>query len=200
MSKKIAKNNQGVTLVELVIAVMLLSIITASVSAVFLPILRLQRRSVEVAELNALMDNIANPIINDLSYTYEIPAWQDPDTGDFIVINKVNSLDNEDLEGPAFGENTLAISLVNKYDVIYSVDEDGILRRNGVDVLPPRFYLGRSIRITCSEYDSNDPEYSKTRTAYQIELELREQQNGTWLTTTTRTYAVWPIMLNQYGP
>ena len=105
MNKHTAKllNNKGVTLIELVVAMMVLSIIMISVTAVFAPILRSFERANNLAEANTLLDNLSALIMDDVGSATAIPLQGSTASGGFAV--------------------------KTAYDVFYYGDADGILWR-----------------------------------------------------------------------
>lgn len=68
------KSNKGMTLTELLVSIAMLSLLMLGISNAFLPMTRLQRNVLDFAEVNTLLDNIANPIIRDLSASAKPPV------------------------------------------------------------------------------------------------------------------------------
>jgi type II secretory pathway pseudopilin PulG len=60
------RNNKGITLVELIVAMLVFTVITTAVASVFAPMLMGFRRVNEMAEINAILDNVAIIILNDI--------------------------------------------------------------------------------------------------------------------------------------
>ena len=64
---KAVKNKKGLTLMELIVGILMFSIISVAISMLLAPILSSYARANDFAEYNALLDNIANQIIDDIS-------------------------------------------------------------------------------------------------------------------------------------
>ena len=64
---KCIKNQKGVTLVELIVAMIVMSIIMMAVTAVFAPIYQTYIEANELAEVNSLLDTISAVIMDDLA-------------------------------------------------------------------------------------------------------------------------------------
>jgi len=115
------------TLVELIVGMLLFAIIAASVSAILVPMLRIQSHANELAEQNALLDTVANQIIGNLS-SATVP-----------------------LKNPG-ADNEIYITVDNPDDVKYTVDEsNGIMLKNGSPVFSKSFYKNKSISFFCKE-------------------------------------------------
>jgi len=67
-------NNKGITLIELIVAMVVMMVIITAVTAIFIPILQTFQRANNYAEVNALMDNIAAIIMDDISSATEFPT------------------------------------------------------------------------------------------------------------------------------
>jgi len=60
-------NSKGMTLIELIVSVMVLSVIMIAVTTVFAPILRTFERANNLAEANTLLDNLSALIMDDVA-------------------------------------------------------------------------------------------------------------------------------------
>ena len=71
--RHITGNSRGLTLLELIIAMLVLSIIMTVAFSMFAPMFRAYERANNLAEVNSLMDNVAALIIDDLANATEAP-------------------------------------------------------------------------------------------------------------------------------
>lgn len=78
-SFKNIKSKSGISLTELLVGMVLLSIFILTVGALLTNVTRLQRRVIEMTELNALVDNVSNPIIRELTNTSALLVFCDDD-------------------------------------------------------------------------------------------------------------------------
>ena len=69
MSKRIRRvlNKKGVTLMELIVALLVFSLILTAVTSIFGPFLRAHIRANDFAEANTLLDNLATIIMNEVN-------------------------------------------------------------------------------------------------------------------------------------
>jgi len=125
---KILKCKKGLTLTELIMSILIFTIITGTVSAVLGPLLRTYMRANELAELNTLLDTIANRLITDISDA-TVPVGHGP--------------------------NSCSISIGSNV-IIYTVgtgdDDDGVLLKSVNDSVPTPilskiYYDGKSVRF-----------------------------------------------------
>ena len=72
MARRCARilNCKGVTLIELIVAVMVLAVITIAMTAVFAPMLRTFERANNFAEVNTLLDNVAAYVMSEVEGAY----------------------------------------------------------------------------------------------------------------------------------
>lgn len=136
---KFLKSKKGLTLVELLVGCALLAVLTSVLVIVFVPMVNMQIKVKELAELNGLLDNLANPIVKDISKTFSSPVI----TGT---------------------ENDIQISVHSLNDVAYTVDSDGILLRNGLPVYSKSFYKDKSIKFVCDTASVSGEAYNLTVT------------------------------------
>jgi hypothetical protein len=66
MMKKI-NNNQGITMTELIISILVFSIIMMATTSIFTPMLRGFLRASHLSEANTIMDNVAAVMLTDLT-------------------------------------------------------------------------------------------------------------------------------------
>ncbi|MCL1862443.1 MAG: prepilin-type N-terminal cleavage/methylation domain-containing protein [Defluviitaleaceae bacterium] len=102
---------KGVTLIELVVAMLVFTIIMATATAVFAPMLRAFSYANSIAEANTLMDNVATLILHDLTSATDI----EPQYGD---------ISNDVLE-------------ITTFRTINFYLDNGILRRRDMHINPP---------------------------------------------------------------
>ena len=128
--RKILISNKGMSLVELIIGMFIFSVVVTSAIAIMVPILRTMARANQLAEVNPLLDNIANQIIRDLSASTLAPIYDD---------------------------NELFITIDGSDSVEFTIEDD-ILIRNGDAVLPSQFYKGNALSFTVDEKEDEDNE------------------------------------------
>ena len=169
---KILKNKKGLTLVELIIGMVVLSIILIMASAVLLPTLQFQRRANELAEQNALLDNLANQIVYDLSRAVEPVLFSG-------------------------GVLKIPVGAAGGGEVIYTVNSIGLIERQTAGeaiaqpLLPNRFHRGLMVdNISLVQVDDTDLDIPGI--VYELTVSLVNDN-----TTFTRDYIVRPLGLNQ---
>jgi len=179
---KILKNKKGLTLMELIVGMVMFVLISITVSMVLAPTLSAYMRANDFAEYNALLDNIANQIIIDLSQSVndeDFPeftdgVWFEEDDGEFLAIKTRNRI--------------VRYAVFNDVLQIESVDEDGdpVWR----DVFSTDFYKGKDAAFRIEAGDPDNPVFTLT-------VRLRENSALGNIFEMERQYAVRPLMLNQ---
>ena len=114
------QRKKGFTLVELIVAMMLFGILTASATAILVPTLHTFERANDMDELNVLLDDIANTLTNDLRRAAGITV-----------------------------ANNGSEATINSY-ITYSIgtgEDEGLLVRNGRLVYDRRYYKGKTVEI-----------------------------------------------------
>jgi type II secretory pathway pseudopilin PulG len=97
---KTLKSNKGLTLVEMIIGIVMITIITGMVAAIFVPMLRIYARANEFAEYGSLLDTVANQMISDMSKaTAEIDFDGDTLTIPIGTVTATYSLIPDDVDG-----------------------------------------------------------------------------------------------------
>lgn len=168
--KKILKSKKGFTLVELIVSIVVFAIILTSVSTILVRILRFYAQANELAELNTLVDNIANQITSDISrVTLPVPV--------------------QDLGK----ENDVCLTIEETNDIRYTVDAlDGVLLKNDSIVYSKPFYKEKSLSFILNA------ESGAAGVAYILTVRILSDQDGGG-EMISRDYAVRPLALNQYG-
>jgi prepilin-type N-terminal cleavage/methylation domain-containing protein len=122
--------NKGVTLIELMLAMLVMAIIMIAATTVFAPMLQAYQRANNLAEVNTLLDNISALIMNDVASATEI--------------NPPGRLTAPPPPAPA--GLTRLFSLRTTHFIDYYIDANGYLWRDvqGLDeplmLLPLHFY------------------------------------------------------------
>jgi len=132
MNKRIRQifNIKGVTLIELIVAMIVMVTIMIAVTSIFAPMFRAYQRANNLAEVNSLIDNISALVMNDIASANEV----------FLIGNTPLSIPDP----PA--DHTRLFSLRTTYYIDYTVDANGILCRAvqgeeiPVPLLPPHYY------------------------------------------------------------
>jgi len=175
---KTFRNKKGMTLMELIVGILMFSILSIAVSVILAPVLTSFMRANDFAEYNALLDNIANHLINDISQStsepiFEEGVWAQDDDGIFLTI---------------FTQNR-----VIRYAVMGNIlQREGLDENNNTvlfDVFSEDFYR-RKLVCFMIETDEN-PDI----TAYFISVRLTERGNAGF--EIVRRYAVRPLIINQ---
>jgi len=127
------KCRKGLTLVEMAIAMFLLSAIATAAVSVFIPTMDAQRQAKDIAEINTQLDNIATLIMDDIVSAMEI------------------------IGGPE-----LPVKIITSHEVEYTMqdanldnddDERMVIFRNGVPLIGTGFY--RNLQISAAILNDN---------------------------------------------
>lgn len=178
--KKILKGKGGMTLIELVVAMLLFSMIVLAVTTVFVPMLKSYNNATEFAETNTLLDNIANELIGAIDKASTVSCSQNKVTITYNAINPAN-----ELEGG-----------VTTYEVKDNAGQD-LLYRDGILFLDRKYYRGKSLLVdfyTIKVDGSIDTAIIPTDNpkSFYVRISILKDAN----TFATRDYAVRPIGLN----
>jgi len=181
---KILKNKKGLTLIELVVGLIIFGIISVAISMVLAPTLFAYMRASDFAEYNALLDNVANHIISDISQITE--QINEDEMGVWI--------DNRDNNGTMTLQQSTQI-------VRYSVDNAGVLvKLNSLGdphpVFSEDFYKNKNISI---KVDPSDTNATTGDTAYILTIRLTENNAMSNLFQIEREYAVRPLIINNFN-
>jgi len=163
----IIKSKCGMTLMEVLVGGILFALVAATATAVLAPMMLAQSRANDFAEFNTLLDNLGNKIISDISQAEDVNF--SGGTGD---VNGILSL------------------TINSEEIIYIINTDGILERNGVFVFHPDFYRGKTISFIV---------HTDTEPNYIVEVTVHPSGGGIGTTAAeiTRSYAVRPLLMVQ---
>jgi len=187
---KIIRNKKGVTIFELIIGILMFAIISVIASMLLAPILSSFTRANDFAEYNALLDNIANQIISDMSQSTRQPELRAPGPTPGVFPPGVFTPENHGLFLTIFTQNRTIRYAVN----------GGILQIEVGRTPPPGnlpiwepvfsedFYKRKNVSFRVV---ADNPE----NTAYILTVRLTERGNAGFVI--ERDYAVRPLMLNQ---
>ncbi|MCL2068964.1 MAG: hypothetical protein FWH00_03605 [Oscillospiraceae bacterium] len=153
---KLLKNKKGVTMVELMAGLMLFTISVSAIGAVLAPMMQVYSRANELAEVSTLLDGAANHLISDLASATAPPQWG----GDTVTIE------------------------INNTAAVYTVDTQGVLRKNGSPVLPGSYYRRHTVSFGGANAEPGLSELTVT---------ITNTRSGVAV---SREYAVRPLMLN----
>ncbi|MCL2084511.1 MAG: prepilin-type N-terminal cleavage/methylation domain-containing protein [Oscillospiraceae bacterium] len=139
------RNSKGITLVELLVGMMLLSVIAAAASVVLVSIVPIFTDANDFAEYSTMLDDVANHIISD-----------------FSEMSTATSLSS--------AENHLSFNTFNSGTVVYTTidptidpdDPGGRLWKTGVLVFPDIYYKGKGIGFEMEEADPAEAGYVLT--------------------------------------
>lgn len=183
-SKKVLRNQEGITLIELMVAMLLLGLFLITVSIIVPTIMRQFTYSNSLSELNSLMNNVAIEVSNDmLMATRAI----DTDNTEITVNGETISTDKITIHTNA-GSITYATP-VTEDD--WGADSVGLLLRahsNTGDtfspvVFPRAYYRNKSVRIECEEISAG---------LFKLTVYVQDQN---YRTTLSREYYVRPLGL-----
>jgi hypothetical protein len=155
------------SLIEIIVGSLMFVIVATAVASALGPMLRAYSRAADYAEYNALLDNVANRIISDMSLSTASPDQ----AGSEIVIR------------------------INATEIRYTIGPNGVLLRKssaGADewseVLPQGYYRNQVIsELSVSPWPG-------VADAYMLRIEISSSRQGP---TIEREYAVRPLVLNQ---
>jgi prepilin-type N-terminal cleavage/methylation domain-containing protein len=189
------KSNKGLTLVELLIGMAMLGILITIVGAIFSSIFRVQNTVIELAELNNMLDNAANPIMADLQNAAAPLINLHIDNR--VAISLRNAHVSNDCSilppDPCPLDTEYSFICFNSCDAdrdtIYTVNADGVLLKNGNSILPGDFYKGKRISFTVEEE-------SPGAKAYILTLTISDRDNEFL---TSRQYTARPFRINQHN-
>jgi prepilin-type N-terminal cleavage/methylation domain-containing protein len=186
--RKFHKNNHGLTLVELIVAMAVFTVVTTSVTALLVPIMRTQMRAIEAAEYNTLLNNVANQIISDMRDATPLSPTADPAAA---------------VELPTDPASPLLRIVKGSQIIVYSIGDDsgdnkGLLLRSvtgnpdhGTSVLPSRYYRNnRGVSFDCKEAGS-----VTGNIAFVLTVSITNRDDSSIII--SRDYAVSPLALNQ---
>jgi len=137
-------NNKGVTLTELIVTIMVVSIILSATVSVVGPVLRAFERANSFAEANTLLDNLAALIMHDVANAREIEPLE----------GLIGYVDDE-ADGGAVVPARLTI-LTSRYVFleVHEIDGLNILTRHDeydgddpVPLLAGNYYRGKSVSV-----------------------------------------------------
>jgi len=174
-------NKKGVTLIELIVAMLVMVTIMTAVSTVFMPMFQAYQRASNLAEVNSLLDNISSLIMNDVSSATEITI---PDTPPVPG------------GGPVL---TLLFGMRASFFIEYYIDGDGILWRGVQDeepirLLPLDYYKFWRTADTVTVFSVSECRLIHNAAAGTVTLELEIESLDGW--SRDRTYTVRPLRLS----
>ncbi|MCL2538701.1 MAG: type II secretion system GspH family protein [Oscillospiraceae bacterium] len=176
-------DKKGMTLIEFIVGMALFAIITTAISAVFTPVLRVQLRAREMAECNALLDNIANQMINDLSGAYVCVGT---DNGGFPIENNMYISVNGPRDVLYYSET---VPGADDFGILYRIVSDGH-NRFKMPALPDGAMRKRQVWFSCELAGEPDA----PQTAYILRVTV---SSARFVEPISRDYAVAPLVLNQ---
>jgi hypothetical protein len=193
--KKLLKSRKGITLVELVVALLVFSILVMSVAAVFAPMLRTYYHAVDFAETNPLLDEISNILLTDINQANSVKIVRDT-----VTLRETLTLT---IKRAGFVEYTV---LYDFQPIVGSSSTLTFLHRkvsggaNGtsepVPVFDPDYYRGiftqgKSVNVTYVFTDEDDDGYVDAGTSFSLNIAVQ----GTGGQKTSRTYAANPLCI-----
>ena len=176
--RKLLRSKRGVTLTELIVAMLVFSILLLTASAVFSPMLRVYYQTVDFAETNPLLDEISNVMLADINEATQITV-----TGGVLEVTRKRA---------GFAA----------YTVQFLFDNNGFLCRsvNGtsVPVYDPQYYRGlfsrgKTVRVTYTDR-ADAPLSGSVTGAFYIRVAVVD--SGTGNESVTRRYAANPLCLS----
>ncbi len=177
---RVLKSRSGMTVVEMMLAILLLAIIGATVAASLAPTLRAYNNANSVAEINTLLDNLSRDMLSDIAKAREISLSS---TGEITIKNDL-----------------LTVS--------YGVDDEGYLYRDAKDslILAKGYYKKKTISLRyltmtrapggAGTLMTLAPGVYGKNSNLNIILEFSLYDDGGFMT--SRSFAAKPLGLNQY--
>jgi len=173
-SMKTLRCRKGMTMVEVVLAMLLFAIISATAAAALVPTVTAYRDANTLAEMNTLLDNLSGEMLCDIGKAREITITEDE-----ITIKT---------------ESTT---------VTYGVSDEGLLYRGTQAslVLPESFYKRKKVELSfldaAGANELSGTFEKESELAFQVKLVI-QAEDGSELV--SRCYAAKPLGLNQYEP
>jgi len=123
-------NNKGVTLVELIVAMVVMTVITISVAAVLMPLHSYYKRANDLAEVNTILDNISSLIMSDVANASRINPEPSAPANAFLIVTTTRN-------------------------IIYAYDDDGLIIRSSVSgafipVLDKGYFKNKNVTVSCT--------------------------------------------------
>ena len=161
--------SKGVTMVELIVAMLVLSILTVSITAVFMPMYKFYERANDFAEVNTLLDNLSEIILADVASA----RW---------------------VQGGTASKGNGFFTITTSFHIVYTLSSDGVLIREAdtgsesaaLPVLDSGFY--RNMRLDSVTCSSSDGIVSIT-----LRLSYSDSANAGSGSSWDRTYSARPI-------
>ena len=147
---RVIRNNKGLTLVELVIGMVVLTIILTMVVSIVMPMMQFQRRANLLAEQNSLLDNLANQIIYDISMATSI----------ITTLETINAPAAPGISAPLLIPVSASSGSEIEYDIetfipAGSNEHTSLIRRSQAEItnylLPDRFHRGLRVQSIAIE-------------------------------------------------
>lgn len=208
MYKKL-KSTKGLTLIELIVGMLMFAIIVTTVTMMMAPTMNLFSRTTDLAERNALLDNIANMIINDMeTATRELQTESINNYTEFAAIDAdtymtIWAMGNAAPVGlrtaqPVISSDDNEIIIIHNLNnrVVYSINNnENVLLRDGRQVLSQDYHRNMSVSYTLERRPGEGA-------AYNLTLTLSSMVEGRENDTVQRVYAVKPLAIaaNQFLP
>ncbi|MCL2084960.1 MAG: prepilin-type N-terminal cleavage/methylation domain-containing protein [Oscillospiraceae bacterium] len=158
-------NKKGMTLMELVVAMLVFSVVSGAAAFVIAPIITVYHRANDLAECNTLLDSLSLELLGDIA---------DAKSGAVIAPDEIT-----------FNTNTT---------ISYSVNGDGWLCKNGSLVLDKAFYKRKTLKLEFLSANGisyliiDDP----LPNAFKVRFTLLD---GAGSTLASRDYAVNPLLI-----
>jgi len=184
---KAFKNKKGMTLMELIVGMIMFSIIAVSVSMALAPTLFAYMRANDFAEYNALLDNIANQIVGDLTLATKTPIF-DEDTQTLTISTRGRMVTYQVNDGVL--QRLREVRGDREDDDGEPLDDEFIYD----DVFSRDFYKRKELEIELTL--PNDPDANTFILTIRLTSTATMASTGQGFTI-DREYLVRPLMLNQ---
>jgi prepilin-type N-terminal cleavage/methylation domain-containing protein len=191
---KLILGNKGVTLIELIMAMLVMAIIMIAATSVFAPMLQAYQRANNFAEANTLLDNISAIIMSDVANATEITHP--------ITLPPIITPPTPPPPLPPIPALTPLFRIKTSHYIDYYIDATGIIWRNipgwsagddiPIELLPRHYYKFRGAEtvfsVTATTGLTNEDEEGT------VVLTLQIASIEGW--TRDRTYTARPLGLN----
>ena len=180
---KLLLNSKGITLIEMLIAMVVMIVIMTAVTSIFAPMLQTYQRANNLAEVNTLLDNISALIMDDVASATEFPA--DPAAPTTIPAGL-----------------THLFRIRTTFFIDYYLDDEGLIWRNipgwnegedePIELLPRHYYRFWGDETMFHFEDAADITLANVNGVVTLNLNITNREDG-W--TRDRLYTARPIGL-----
>lgn len=184
--KKMAEDNRGITLVEIMVGMLIFAIITMTVIVIMYPTLNSIYKTRELSEMGMFADNIAAEISNDIKMAESIEVKK-------AEASKSDSVDTLTL---TIHENKIIYSIIEgrikrNYNDATTTNDDGTISLGYSDVVSSKYYENKSVGVSYS-YINKTIEGKDVPVGCEINIEVMNKEKEPVI---KREYSVMSLIL-----